>query len=586
MTWAVLSLLLAAAQAAAVEPPTIDPIPPFSVGEEEPDAALRTILVSGIGPRGADLTVRAGSADVRLVAVAGVAFDPAAGTARIELSLPANAFGSTLVFVAVSAADGATTTRWCEVTVSGTPDPPTAVGGQIVVEPGTTAVLTASSMQVDDPDRPDDATITLRLTRTSLLGDLLRDGGEVLGVGATFTRADLAAGRISFRHGGLLDPAEDSIRFTASDGVFPPSAEGASRVRAFLPLPPPVIGLPAGAPEWIEGGPAIQVCPDALFTDVSTRSYSRLIITVTIASGWGEAGDVLDLRHEGVGAGQVGVTARGDILFEGREVGAFSGGRDGVPLELGFGSQRCDAAIAQAVLRTLRFHHLGAPPARARRPLVVSAEEFQAGASLPASREIVLRLIDQPPAVITTGLGTLAGVRRTLTLQAADADSPALIWAVARQPVIAELVLEDAAAGRVTLIPRPGLSGRDQAVVTVSDGVNPAVSATLAVVVTGGDDARPQPLADPPFAALAGEALVWEVAWDAPLAGCALAGAAPAGASAVLVDDRRVRLAWTPSAPTPAALASFALLVDAADGRATGRLPLLIAVRPRPQGVQ
>lgn len=579
-------LVLLSTLAAAGEAPTIDPMPLFSVAEEEPDAARRTIVVGGIGPSGQPLTVRAGSADVRLAAVAGVAFDAVAGSARVELSLPVNAFGSTLVFVAVSAADGTTTTRWCEVTVTGTPDPPTAVGGQIVVVPGTTAALTASSMQVDDPDRPEDATLTLRITRTSLLGDLLRDGGEVLGVGATFTRADLAVGRLSFRHGGLLDPPEDPIRFTVSDGVFPPSAEGTSRVRSFLPVPPPVIGLPPAAPVWIEGGPAVQVFPDALFTDISPRSYSRLIITVAVGSGWGEAGDLLDLRHEGVGAGQVGVTAAGGILYEGREVGAFSGGRDGAPIEIAFGSQACDAAIAQAVLRTLRFHHLGGPPMRSRRPLVVSADEYQAGQSLPASRELVLRLIDQPPAVLTAGVGTLTGVRRTLTLQAADADSPTLTWAVAAQPAIAELVLEDAATGRVTLIPHPGLSGRDQTLVTVSDGVNPAVSATLAVVVTGGDDDRPQPLADPPFAAVAGEALVWEVAWDAPLTGCALAGAAPAGASAELVDERRVRLAWTPPAQAPSGLASFVLLADAADGGATGRVPLLIAVRPRPQGVQ
>jgi hypothetical protein len=579
-------LVLLSALAAASEAPTIDPIPPFSVAEEESDAARRTIVVGGIGPSGQPLTVRAGSADVRLAAVAGVAFDAVAGSARVELSLPVNAFGSTLVFVAVSAADGTTTTRWCEVTVTGTPDPPSAVGGQIVVAPGMTATLSAASLQVEDPDRPDDASLTLRLTGTSLLGDLLRDGGEVLGVGATFTRADLAAGRLAFRHGGLLDPPEDSIRFTVSDGEFPPSAEGFSRVRSFLPVPPPVIGLPPAAPVWSEGGPAVQVCPDALFTDVSPRSYSRLTITVTVGSGWGEAGDVLDLRHDGVGAGQVGIGAGGLILFEGRPVGDFTGGRDGAPLEISFGSLSCDAAIAQAVLRTLRFHHLGGPPLRDRRPLVVGAEEYHGGLALPASRELVLRLIDQPPVVLTAGVGTLAGVRRSLALLAADADSPVLTWAVAVQPAIADLVVEDAAAGRVTLIPHPGLSGRDQAVVTVSDGVNPAVSATLAVVVTGGDDARPQALADPPFAALAGEPLAWEVAWDAPLAACTLVGAVPAGASAVLVDERRVRLAWTPAADSPAGLASFALLADAADGRATGRLPLLIAVRSRPQGVQ
>ncbi|MCK6489340.1 MAG: Ig-like domain-containing protein [Planctomycetes bacterium] len=574
-------LLLLASTAAASEAPTMDPIAPMTMREDEGLAADRTIIVTGIGPAG--VTVDAGTADSALVRIQAVAFDAVAGIARIELDPQNNAHGSTLVYVSASDASGAAVVRICRLSVTPQPDPPFLFPASITPRSGQTVAITDSHLRVEDADQPPDSELVLSVTRTAQVGDLLLDGATVVGAGGTFTVADLQAGRLTFRHNGRSDIAFDQLYCTVTDGVFP------ARHELYLgiwtsPGQPPQIALGSPPGPWIEGGGAVPVCPEAVFTDADTLSFSGLHLTVSLDAEQARAGDALEFRHAGSGAGQIAVDGQA-LAFEGHPIGSWAGGVDGQPLVVTFANQESGPAAVQALLRALRYRHTGRDPGADRRLIQVVAEDHVSGPSAPASVTLPLQLVDDPPGVATVAIGTLAGVARTLQLVASDPDSSAFTWAITAQPQVAELTLLDPAAGLLRIVPRPGLTGTDRFTVTLSDRVNPPVAATIALRITGFDDPRPQPLADPPFAAVAGELLRADIPWDAVVAVTA-AGEVPAGLVLTPLSATSVRLEWTLPVAEPPGLRAFALLATSLSDHATGRMPVLLRVLPRPGGMQ
>lgn len=575
------ALLLLASTAVASEAPTMDPIAPLTVREDEGLAADRTITVTGIGPAG--VTVEAGTADSVLVRIKAVVFDAATGIARIELDPQYDANGSTLIYVSASDATGAAAVRICRLTVTPQPDPPFLFPATISPRSGQTVEVTTSQLRVEDADHPPDSELVLTVTRPALVGDLLLDGANVLAAGAVFSVADLKAGRLSFRHNGRSDLAFDNLYVEVTDGVFP------ARFHQYLGIwtssgQPPQISLGLAPGPWIEGGGAVPVCPQASFTDADTLSFSGLHLTVSLDAEQARVDDVLEFRHAGSGAGQIAVDGPA-LAFEGHPIGSWAGGVDGQPLVVTFANQESGPAAVQALLRALRYRHAGRDPGADRRLVQVVAEDHVSGPSAPASVTLPLLLVDDPPSVATVAIGTLAGTARTLLLAANDPDSSAFTWAITAQPQVAELTMLDPAAGLLRIAPRPGLTGTDRFAVTLSDRVNPPVAATIVLRVTGFDDARPQPLADPPFAAVAGELLRADIPWDAAVA-VAAAGEVPAGLVLTPLSATSVRLEWSLPVAEPPGLRVFALLATGLSDHATGRLPVLLRVLPRPGGIQ
>jgi hypothetical protein len=577
---AILLLLLAFA-AAAAEPPTMDAIAPLTMREDEGQAADRTIIVTGIGPAG--VTVDAGTADSALVQIKAVAFDAVTGTARIELDPQYDANGSTLIYVSASDATGAAAVRICRLTVTPQPDPPFAYPHTISLDAGRSVAVGDGVFRVVDADLPPASELVLTITSPALVGDLLLDGVTVVGAGGRFTVADLLAGRLSFRHNGRSDIVFDKLPFTVTDGVFPAHFDQYVSIWTSSGLPPQIsLGLAPGP--WIEGGGAVPVCPQAVFTDDDTMTFAGLHLTISLDAEQARAGDVLEFRHAGGGAGQIAVDGLA-LAFEGHPIGSWTGGLDGQPLVVSFANQEAGPAAVQALLRALRYRHAGRDPGADRRLVQVVVEDHVSGPSAPASVTLPLQLVDDPPSVATVAIGTLAGTVRTLRLAANDPDSGAFTWAITAQPQVAELTLLDPAAGLLRVAPRPGLTGTDRFAVTLSDRVNPPVAATIVLRVTGFDDQRPQPLADPPFAAVAGELLRADIPWDAAVE-VAAEGGVPAGLVLTPLSATCVRLEWSLPVAEPPGLRVFALLATSQSDHATGRLPVLLRVLPRPGGIQ
>ncbi|MCK6489634.1 MAG: Ig-like domain-containing protein [Planctomycetes bacterium] len=517
-----------------------------------------------------------------------VSFDPATGSGDLVLwPLPDASGAATLVVSAVEIrSDGEpalVTSRLLTVAITPVNDLPTlAVNRPLALGAGATATYTAADLAIADADLPAKDTLVFTLATPPEHGDLLL-ADAVLAAGATFTQADVEAGRLAYRN---RDGLSDQYAVAIGDGVAAPigpllvgvTVAGKGR---------PWLDLGTVDARWREGDEAFLPCAAARLEDGDSPLLDGGRLTVTWGGGQA-AGDRLDLLHQGGGAGQLAVEGAA-LAYGGRPIGSWSGGGAGEALTVLLAGPDATPAAAQAVLRALRFRHQGDDPGLRTTLLEVVADDGDAGASLPARLWITTEPVNDPPRPQAAIIGTMAGVARTAILAASDPDSSALAWTLTGADPALGATLADAASGRVRLAPAAGWSGTGLLTWRVSDGTV-AVAATSAVVVTGPDQPRPLPAAEAPALAVAGELVEVVVPWDCadlPAAGpldFAAAEGAPAGLTVTALDARRMRVAWAVPATQPAGVVRFTVIATDPVGGACGCWPALIAVRARPGG--
>lgn len=565
--------------------PTMDPIPALTYAEGTRDEASCTIHVTGIGPgspaeSGQTVTVEAGVADNGLATVKRITFNVVAGTADIVLQPSFSTNGSTLVYVSARDDAGGITVGTCTVTVVSVPNPPNWTNMQFFhVLTGQTVALTFTNIGVYDADLPPNDSLVITLVKPTPLGDL-RNGSTVLNAGDTFTFADVLAGRLSFRHNGTSTTSYDQIGLTVSDGVFPPVPAGLPVI--FDGYARPVLTLPATTALWTEGAGPVALCPSATLSDADTTVFRGQVLT-TLVTPVNDAHNQLSLHHDGAGPGQIGI-AGPTVSYAGQPIATWSGGQAGIPLTVTFTTMDATRDAVEAVLRNIRFDRSGQSAPGSPLAFQVALSDGAAGVSDPATSSIALQLVDDPPQITTTWVGVFAGLKRSVALTVADPDSTAFTWAVLTQPATVHIDLIDAATGRITITPGPAVVAGDHFTVSVSDRVNPPVVATIVLAITSLDDVRPQALTDAPFEAVAGEILTVDVSWDTAV-GVTIDGDVPTGVQLTPLAENRVRLTWTVPVAEAPGLRSFALFADDDLNHHTGRLPVLLLVRPRPGGV-
>ncbi len=82
---------------------------------------------------------------------------------------------------------------------------------------GGSSIIGSSLLNSVDPDNTDPETLQYRLTETPQYGSLTLSGSQ-LGVGSTFTQADINTGRLNYEHDGSENFA-DNFQFIVSDSV-------------------------------------------------------------------------------------------------------------------------------------------------------------------------------------------------------------------------------------------------------------------------------------------------------------------------------------------------------------------------------
>ena len=153
----------------------------------------------------------------------------------------------------------------------------------------------------------------------------------------------------------------------------------------FRNLRPPVLSSMSSAVSYKAGSAAILLAPSANVTDSDTTTFTGARLNVSLTQN-GDPTDVLSVRNQGNGAGQVGYFG-GVVRYSGVVIGSVSGGISGSDLVISFNSSANLTSI-RAVLRNLTFVSTSPSTSKAIRTISYSLFDGTGGLSSPVSNQV------------------------------------------------------------------------------------------------------------------------------------------------------------------------------------------------------
>ncbi len=181
----------------------------------------------------------------------------------------------------------------------------------------------------------------------------------------------------------------------------------------------------AGALAYTENDAATAITATTTVTDDSP-DLDTGTLTVDYSVG-GQAEDRLEIRNEGAGAGQIGVSGA-NVTFGGTTIGTFTGGSGTTALVVTLNASATPAA-AQALVRNVTYRNVSENPSTATRTARFVLTDGDGGTSSPATRDITVDAVNDAP-VVTTTAGSLSHVEGDgpeaidTALTVTDVDSP------------------------------------------------------------------------------------------------------------------------------------------------------------------
>ncbi|QXH57266.1 Ig-like domain-containing protein [Pseudomonas maumuensis] len=194
---------------------------------------------------------------------------------------------------------------------------------------------------------------------------------------------------------------------TASVVVQPPNAA------------PVIANLNGDSQTFTQGSGAVLLDSgsNATVTDSDSADFAGGNLTVAV-SGNGVAGeDLLGIRNQGTGAGQIGVSGN-TVSYGGVAIGTYAGGTGGANLVLTFNGNATAAAV-QAVVRNLTYDNSNAANSigQATRTLTVTVNDGDGATSSAASVTVAIHETVPPTATITLSDSALkVGETATVTI--------------------------------------------------------------------------------------------------------------------------------------------------------------------------
>ena len=197
----------------------------------------------------------------------------------------------------------------------------------------------------------------------------------------------------------------DSFTFTANDGTVDSAAATVSITVAAVNDPPVPAGIEAGALAYTENDPATLITASTTVADVDSPNFDSGTLTVDYSVG-GTADDRLEIRDEGTGAGQIGVSG-GNVTFGGTTIGTFTGGTGATPLVVTFNASATVTAV-QSLVRNITYRNVSENPSTAARTARFVVTDGDGGTSAPATRAIALSAVNDVPVLAGIEAGALA----------------------------------------------------------------------------------------------------------------------------------------------------------------------------------
>ncbi|MBK8278316.1 MAG: tandem-95 repeat protein [Nitrospira sp.] len=203
------------------------------------------------------------------------------------------------------------------------------------------------------------------------IGTYTNSGGTLqftFNASATNTFVNSAIQQIAYSNSSDAPPASVQVDWTFSDGnsggqgsggVL--TATGSTTVTITAVNDAPTItNLSGDSLSYSEGAGAVVIEQgvNALVADIDSSNFDTGTLTISIPSGGDSAEDVLSIRNQGTGAGQIGVSGS-SVTYGGVTIGTFTGGSNGTSLVITLNSS-ADATMVTALIKNITYENTDA----------------------------------------------------------------------------------------------------------------------------------------------------------------------------------------------------------------------------------
>ena len=333
----------------------------------------------------------------------------------------------TVRFVLTDGDGGGSGNHDTTVTVSAVNDTPVVTSASLTLSEGQTVTLSGANFGITDPD-----SASFTYTVSAVTGGYFQLSTAPGTPITTFTSADLAGNLVQFVDDG--NEVAPSFNVTVNDGSVDSNTLAASITYTPVNDTPVIANLAGDTLAYAEGDGAVVIEQggNATVSDVDSVDFNTGTLTVSFTAGSDSAEDVLAIRNQGTGAGQIGVSGS-NVTYGGVTIGSFAGGSGGADLVVTFNASST-AAAAQALIRNITFQDTdtNAPTTGARTVRFVLTDG-DGGGSGNHDTTVTVSAVNDTPVVTSASLTLSEG--QTVTLSGAnfgitDPDSPSFTYTV------------------------------------------------------------------------------------------------------------------------------------------------------------
>jgi hypothetical protein len=187
---------------------------------------------------------------------------------------------------------------------------------------------------------------------------------------------------------------------------------------------PPQFSL-GGTTSYTENTALRLLGQSVTLTDVDSLDFAGGQITAQVTKN-GTIDDRIEIRNQGVGPGQIGVSGN-SVTYGGTTIGTFTGGTGTTALVISLNASATPTA-AQALTRMIGFRVLGDNPSTLTRTITVSVSDGDGGT---VTKTKLVTIVAKPDAPRLFGTGTIAythgdpAILLAATAAVSDPDTPA-----------------------------------------------------------------------------------------------------------------------------------------------------------------
>ncbi|WP_178119528.1 Ig-like domain-containing protein [Pseudomonas sp. SCB32] len=161
---------------------------------------------------------------------------------------------------------------------------------------------------------------------------------------------------------------------------------------------------------------------DATLTDSDSPDFNGGSLHVSIVANGVSTEDVLGIRNQGTGAGQIGVSGA-NVTYQGTVIGSVAGGTGGSDLVVSFNANATAAAV-QALLRNLSYDNSNASNAIGQSARTVRVTVNDGDSSSTSHADVTVAVIETVPptaTIVVADTSLLAGESSTVTITFSEA---------------------------------------------------------------------------------------------------------------------------------------------------------------------